>query len=531
MSDELCLSNRFVRIGLDRHGRVTSLQAAGAELIAFPEHGEAWRLVVPTGRHTVESVCGADQDQPSVRRSTGEAGESLALTYDGIRIEGERQAISVRLVWQLSSSSPDLTASVEVVNHSAYSIDEAEFPILGGIDGDARDPRSAAPGGAARTIGSRGILNLAAGQDRGIVRRDLFSRGLPQGGRESGPFVRELETVFLSSANPPLFVGADAHTHDAVWVDLWTDDHGLYAGLHAMFHPLFAFKLEKYPTGSIGNYPEGTHPWVRLSALHMPGVNPGDEWVSEPIALQPHAGTWHVGADAYSDYRHEALSYCRPPAWMDRFVGWTEIMGKTYLGEVFHDYRQCAEWVIEDAEVTGIDLVFYYGHTRLGCEGADFDQGPSDDLGGEAGFRAMVDDLHDHGIRLLVLDHLHRYVNRDVPEVESLGLMRYAVLDEEGGPVLARWQKETGLSCLFLAGPTPEWVEMCPSCDTWFEHYSGQVSRLIDLGVDGLEMDCFNPQSCWSRDHPHEPGAELFETKLAFTARLRAQSGFPNAGM
>ena len=74
---------------------------------------------------------------------------------------------------------------------------------------------------------------------------------------------------------------------------------------------------------------------------------------------------------------------------MRDFVGWTEILGKTYLGEVFHDYEQCADEVIKDKAITGIDLVFYYGHSKLGAEGADFDNLPDPVLGGEQGFRKM----------------------------------------------------------------------------------------------------------------------------------------------
>ena len=54
MVRELSLSNRFLRLALDDRGRVASLRTSAGELISCPQHGEAWRLIVPTGRHPVD---------------------------------------------------------------------------------------------------------------------------------------------------------------------------------------------------------------------------------------------------------------------------------------------------------------------------------------------------------------------------------------------------------------------------------------------------------------------------------------------
>jgi hypothetical protein len=43
---------------------------------------------------------------------------------------------------------------------------------------------------------------------------------------------------------------------------------------------------------------------------------------------------------------------------MDDFVGWTEIIGNLYTGEVFRDFGSCAEQVLADMKVTGTNLLF-----------------------------------------------------------------------------------------------------------------------------------------------------------------------------
>jgi hypothetical protein len=290
----------------------------------------------------------------------------------------------------------------------------------------------------------------------------------------------------------------------------------------------FALKLEKFPK-EVPNrpahfYPKETPRWLRVSALHVPRLAPGASWRSDPIVVMPHKGDWHPGADRYAAYRRKHLTLAPTPAWMDGFAGWTEILGKTYVGEVFHDYARCADTVIKDSRVTGLDLVFYYGHTKLGADGADLDHSPAPDLGGEDGFRAMVEALHANGIRIMLLDHLHGWINRELPEYTALGLDDDVVLGPDGRPLAPRWWKETFLSCRRLEGPTPVWAEICPSSGKWPDIYLGHLTRMIGLGIDGLELDCFEPSRCYSASHGHAPGADVFPQKLEFMRRVRSHA-------
>jgi hypothetical protein len=506
------LQNEHVALRIDACGRPVSLvnKATGTELIMHPDAAEAWRIIVPTGRHTVAFLYGSRQAPPRIERQDREAGPALVLNYEGLDLAEKRLPVRIRFVFCLPEDSARITAHVELENESESPIDEVEFPIVGGLGGfPAR--------------GGRRVLNLAAGQEHGILREDVLHRGLPEAGRGSNHFARENETAMWDAhgtiAPRQWWVGT------GMWLDFWSEREGLYAGLHADEPPDFAWKIEKYPKETPNEpahaYPPETPRWLRAHALHMPQVAPGGTWQSPPVILMPHAGDWHAGADVYGEWRRRGLTLCRPPAWMDEFVGWTEILGKTYLGEVYHDYAQCADAVIRDAKVTGLDFVFYYGHTAIGAEGADYDYGPAPDLGGEEGFRRMIERLHRRSIRIMLLDHLHRWINRDLPQYEGLGLERYAVRKEDGSLQTARWWKETGLSCLRLAGPTPLWVDMCPACGPWREHYLEHVTRMIELGVDGLELDTFDPSPCWSADHGHRPGEHMLRTKLDWMADVR----------
>ena len=515
------IQNRMLRLSIDASGRIISLynKRTKTELITYPSVSDIWRIVIPTGRHTLAFVYGSQHTPTRVFVRKSETAKTLEITYEGLEVQGRRAPINLRLFLSLVDETGELQAWAEIDNKGSMVIDEVEFPIVGGMAGY-------------RAGKTRNMHLVAFFGTTPLFCNDVLTNGLPDTGRASNHFAREHETAMIPCWGDTSLWGhvpIDCEIkHRGAWLDLWRGKEGLYAGFHPQESPLFAFKLEKYPkevpNAPTHNYPRCTQRWVRLHCLHMPRIAPGGTWKSEPVTLLAHEGDWHVGADRYAAYRRPELVYCDTPVWMKDFVGWTEIVGKLYTGEIFHDYRRCAEMVVRDARITGLNVVFYYGHTKLGAEGADFDNGPAEDLGGETGFRAMVETLHRHGIRIMLLDHFHRWVNRDVPEYDCLGLERYAVLSKGGTPVTARWWKETGLSCLYHAGPTPTWVEMCPSCKEWREYYIRHVERMIELGVDGLELDTFYPSICYNPAHPHKSGASMFSVKLDFMREVRQRA-------
>lgn len=510
------IKNDSVSLSVDGKGRIISLinVRARTELIGHPDAAEAWRLVIPAGGHRVDFVYGSDQQPESIEVARDNAGQFLAMEYSRLVAGGQSVCVRARFVLRLDDGSDEILAHAEIMNIGSRPVDEVEFPIVGGIGGFP----------AARR---RDCLNLVMAGDTGVFAHDCLRKGLPETGIESNHFAREHETAMVTAATGHWVDGKDGR-----WIDLWREQQGLYFGCHEKIHETvhgnFFFKLEKHPketpNAPVHCYPRTTPRWLRVSALHIACIPKGKRWTSSVVTVMPHKGDWHAGADRYSEWRHTTLPQsAQTPRWMRNFVGWTEILGKTYLGEVFHDYRRCADMAIKDKQITGINLLFYYGHTKIGAEGADFDQSPAPDLGGEKGFRAMLRKLHANGIRVMLLDHLHRYVNHDIPEFKELGLTRYAVRDPAGNiAAFRKWAKETGRSCLFREGPTPCWVEMCPACVQWREHYVRQLTRLIELGVDGVEMDLFGAGVCHAGDHGHSPGASMVDAKLAFIREARA---------
>lgn len=503
------LSNKAVSLKMDDRGRIISLinKHTGSELIEHPKAAETFRLVIPTDRHRLAFVYGSQQKPKRIELSNSRSGQSLAVFYETLSIVKKKLPISIRLSLQLEGDDAVIRARIEIKNRSKLSIDEVEFPVIGGLGGF-----KAASGGKEL----QAVL-MERKQGSGRFLGDFLNCNLPDTGRESNHFVREHDTAMWQDS----FTGNTG-------LDFYGANEGLYISYNTTSPQDFVHKVERYPKagafGTLSCYPKGTQKWLRFWGVHIPQIAPGATWESEPVTIHLHKGGWHSAAEWYARNVIPAYKYAEPPAWMEDFTGWTEIIGNLYTGEIFHDFKTCAEQVIADKKVTGLNLLFYYGHTNLGAEGADYDQSPAEELGGEKGFAKMIQKLHANGIRIILLDHLHRYINSNIPEYTALNLERLAVRDEENKLCEARWWKETALSCLRLKGPTPVWIDICPSCPEWQEHYLEHVKKMIARGVDGLELDCFDVGRCYSRNHSHEPGADMMPVKIDFMRRVRAEA-------
>jgi len=503
------ITNKALTLTVDELGRIVSLKkhATGVELITYPDIAETFRLVIPTGRHTLAFVYGSKQAPPRIDA----AGQIVTIYYDSLEVEGQLEPIRMTLMLTLVGNTTEIQARARIDNGGNRPIDEVEFPVVGGLGGVAN------------------LTEFHPRKMQGMLHGDVLNRGLPNTGREYDQYVREHETAMWEDAG-----------FGRLGLDLYGVNGGLFVGYLTPEPQDFVFKLERFPKFQTNErahyYPASTRKWLRLWGVHLPRLAPRQAWESQPVTLYLHHGEWHEAAAFIAQRAYPDLDAVKPPRgtarleaaptpkWMDDFVGWTEITGKLYTGEVFHDFARCADRVLADNAVTGLDLLFYYGHTNLGAEGADFDQSPAEDLGGERGFAEMIRRLHDGGVRVMLLDHFHHYINHDIPEYEALGLERYALIGEDGKPVESRWWKETVLSCRRLAGPTPRWIEICPYCEPWQEYYRAHVLRMVERGVDGLELDCFWTAPCFSREHGHAPRYNPWKERLESLGHIRAEA-------
>jgi hypothetical protein len=341
----------------------------------------------------------------------------------------------------------------------------------------------------------------------GTLAGDILHTGLP-----------ECEYLFVVDGETAHYVYPRQQMQ---WIDLFCEREGVYVSSDDRSLATTVFRLEKYPpeAGAGGSallperhlFPPDTPRWMKIMVGKLTAIDPGEHWRSAPAVCWPHEGDWHVAAEHYRTWALTWMAWPRRPSWLADYVGWQHIVGKTYLNEVYHTFDQLTEIMKESQARTGINTLMLYGHSAHGCESADADISPAANLGGADGFRRMCDELHRHGMQVMIMTHRQSALATDRPEYAHFE--RWTIKDRTGQPRIEIWWKTTieSLMTAMLShyeATGPIWARICPYCDEWWEGCRDQLLQLIALGLDGIQLDTIGVEGtlCYASDHGHKPG-------------------------
>ena len=189
-----CLStigNRYVSLSVDDRGCLVGMKnrLTGSELITHSDAVEGWRMVLPSGPLTVDIACASMQRPGRVEIEEDGGVQSLVIVHEAIRVAGRRLRIRVKCTFTLAADGCEIVAQAEIDNRSNRSVDEFEFPLVGGL------------GGFSGKDGKRHMELVVAG-DRGRFYGDVLQNGLPYTGAESGIIHPDLRHGLLRTAAP-----------------------------------------------------------------------------------------------------------------------------------------------------------------------------------------------------------------------------------------------------------------------------------------------------------------------------------------
>ena len=220
------IQNKFVSLSVDAKGRLASLKnkVTGSELIMHKEAAEGWRIVIPSGRHTLDFLYASGQKPNNITvRRNGDA-QILTIAYEALCTGRETLPIQAEFSFELTDAAPYVRARVSIRNNSLRQVDEIEFPVVGGLGGFKGK-------GNSREIQLVDISKAtwAGGRFCG----DVLNHSFPYTGRESDQYCSEQERAMWEDQQQGLsglsFYGAT---------------EGLYAGYHTTTPQDFVFKVE-----------------------------------------------------------------------------------------------------------------------------------------------------------------------------------------------------------------------------------------------------------------------------------------------
>lgn len=266
------------------------------------------------------------------------------------------------------------------------------------------------------------------------------------------------------------------------WVDVYTAEQGLYFGVHDPLPLLKALSLQ----GSAGNP-------VLLWQFPDLDLSPGESLELPPVYLVPHGGDWHSGADIYRRWIDAHLRPSDPPAWYAELPAWAWVgLRGQHDAQIWH---QASELPGLSALVAGcgLDLIQLTAYTEHGHDTLYPDYAPGESMGGEAGLRQAVEEIHRAGRRISI------YTNgRVVDPASSLSPTERQAWSVKTAPQSGSFQESYGSVAFDV---------MCPGAAGWRDLFTRRLVELVaKYHLDGIYIDQVSAAPalpCYQRGHDH----------------------------
>lgn len=498
------IENEYLELSFDDNGRITAFKSktTGKHYLTYPGLEDNWRILVLGDGHPVYYIAGKEQMPTDVRHG----GNHITFRYHNLTHVQQTYALEVETTAYLEGE--EARFEIAIKNGHTHRVREAWYPILGGFEGWEIN-------------GETHRVDLAKSR---TLAHNILKKGLP-----------EAEYLFVVDDETAHYIYPQGMQMQ--WIDLFCEREGLYVAADDKSLQTTVFRLEKFPAeaGASGYhlqepaiFPQDTPRWMKIMVGRHIAIDPGEGWTSAPAVFWPHYGDWHIAANHYRAWAHTWMERPQRPQWLRNYVGWQHIVGKTYLGEIYHTFDQLIDIMKQAQETSGVDTLMLYGHTNIGCEGSDYDISPAVDLGGPEGYRRLANELHRRGMKVMFFTHRQSAINVELREYNQFE--RWTIKDRLGRPRTEQWWKTTIESLMHQVSghyeaTGPVWARICPHCDAWWQGFRDELVKLIELGLDGIQLDTIGVEGmfCYADNHGHKSGTSQMGKLAERLAWLRTE--------
>ncbi len=489
----ILLKNQSMYLGIsEQNGAITRLafRPTGWELIRDPKLGLSFRMLVPTPSRRNTQVLGEHQVPPRILE-----GERELTLYWGKLVSEDGEALPIEVTAHIRMEEQWAVFSMEIGNHSGYTIENVYYPYLG----DVRRPEDA-PWMRAFTFG------YAGGTEH-----DMWPRFTSHPG-------------YYGVDYPTQFYEGTVHTP---FVLLRTQDQGLYVGLHQKAFETVFWESELRP--GYGESMEclvpeadtlaGKPVHTRFAAVQLPYILSGESRSLVPVVLCPYQGSWQQGCDLFRDWRRGWMQEAVPPQWVRSLHAWQQIHVNSPEDELRIPFSRLPE-VGRDCVRRGVRAIQLVGWNKGGQDQGNPCHDPDPRLGGFEELKKAIGEIQEMGVKVILFAKF-TWADR-ATEWFRRSLKRLAVKDPYGDYYMHggyRYQTGTQLADV----NTKRLVPMC-FCEEYLDICCKEFQKIIDLGADGILFDeAFHhgpAQLCFAPDHGHRPGAPVYANDLELIRRF-----------
>ena len=393
-------------------------------------------------------------------------GNAAEVHYDGICTEKGKFPLS--LTTRIVLDGDVIRFSSCLKNDSDFPVAEFWYPQLGGLTGFGRR------------------------QDTEFFWPGYF------GPHYTNHFTNVPTETGLGAAHPEVMMGSSFFPYMTMpWFDLHNRalNKGLYFGYHDPIYRIhashFSFRPCAGPITSGDNWVtrdllDSDEPiGIVYSHIRFPYINKGETFDSGQFVLKFHEGDWHDVAPFYRQWYTDNFKLMDQPSWLRRKTAWFSAMLLGPEDRINNDYEGMTQWGRE-AKRFNIDTVEICAWDTGGQDRDYPDYVPDPRLGGEEGFRNMLDEMKADGLHPVVfanynaLDTASRWYRDE--------LHKFARHDEYGCSENWLAAGQNTIQARFgLSVRRQHWASA--SCREFWELIEKYFVQLARWGVNALQLD------------------------------------------
>lgn len=460
----MIIENPSYRIGVEPEtGAVVSffIKDTATELISEPKLASNFRLCLPLEDYQANYIDGMKQTPVSVKKTD----TTITARFSGLTSEKGR--FDVDFEYTIALDNDEVRFTCRLTNNEARPVSELWFPRLGGLTrfGESRDAGLAIPG------------YTSCGHWTQLFKHFPGSMMLGSGfGAETAEW-----TVDYPGMSMPWW-----SLHDP------QSDRSLYLGYHdttcrlSTWHTFLWPNSTGHPRDSYftPEQAKGAPIGLVFSHVRYPFAASGETFDSGTFVMRHHKGDWHQAAKYYRRWFMKHFPFDKSDSWLRKESAWFTSIIYQPEDRIVADYETYADWTA-DAQRFGINAFELIGWDIGGLERGYPQYEPEPKLGGQEGFRTMIETIQGRDGRIMpfvnynILDSntdLYREKLKPFTHQDTFGTT----------PNWMAWGESTliarkGLSVRrhLLASVLPPLQELLEA------HYVD----LVEAGADGLQID------------------------------------------
>jgi hypothetical protein len=495
-ADQIHLTGKDMSLTINRRtGAIAELRSTqtGWRAQDRPELGRGFRLLIPLpGRRN--NLAHAEQQPPP--RIDQAAESEVQLSWPQVRSEhGGTHPIAV--TQRISLRDQQVVVETTIDNRSGHVVENVWAPCLG----DLRPP---APGEELHSFcyayGSASRLRMWPEFDNtcgywGVDHPTQFGRG---------------PNIATLPVSPFLLVLAR--------------EQGLYLGVTEPRYDLVSWHAELVP-----GYGDAMHARVaedatiRLSAVHVPFVPPGETRTLTPVALQLFQGDWHAGADIYRQWRDTWMSRSATPAWVAEPHSWLQLHINSPEDELRVPFRDLPE-VGRECAAAGVRAIQLVGWNEGGQDRGNPSHRPDPRLGTFEELRDAIAQIQALGVQVVLFC---KFVWADRSTDRYRSLAADTIKDPYGDTYNGSgYRYQTGTQLLGVN--VRHLIPMCFGSEHYLDVCQQEFDTIVRLGANGMLFDeCQHHADailCFDTTHGHRAPWPVYAGDNELARRFHEQT-------